>query len=103
MTLSAGTALVPGTIPVEVAPYALVRLSVLPYPRRGPAARQYGRLFAAAVACERDLIALAEPLSADLYASRPDHSEDFHRTVVLPLRRDVHNRRDPAAALRRAL
>ncbi|MEU4428868.1 lantibiotic dehydratase [Actinoplanes sp. NPDC024001] len=103
MTLSAGAAVDPGTIPAVVAPYALVRLSALPYPRPGVAARQYGRLFATAVACERDLIALAEPLAAELYTSRADHPADFHRAVVLPLRRDVHNRRAPTAATRRAL
>ncbi len=51
------------------------------------------------MALEKRLAALAPALGDALYASRAGHTEDFHRDVVLPLRRAVHNGRDPRPAL----
>ncbi|OSZ55263.1 hypothetical protein OQI_39575, partial [Streptomyces pharetrae CZA14] len=43
--------------------------------------------------------ALRAALSDDLFAARAGHDEDFHRRVVLPLRRALHNGREPRPAL----
>ncbi|KJY40485.1 hypothetical protein VR46_27475, partial [Streptomyces sp. NRRL S-444] len=42
---------------------------------------------------------LRPALCDDLFASRPGHTEEFHRHVVLPLRRALHNGRTPRPAL----
>ncbi|WP_436533328.1 lantibiotic dehydratase [Actinoplanes sp. HUAS TT8] len=102
-TMSAATAPAWTGQRVEVAPYALIRLSGLPSPTAPAAARRFGELAEALIARERDLRALAESLGQRLHDSRDQHELRFHRSVVLPLRRDVHNGRRPAPALRAAL
>ncbi|GIH21023.1 lantibiotic dehydratase [Rugosimonospora africana] len=92
-----------GPATIEVAPYALVRVSALPFPQPAAAAERYRDLMHAAIDCERALTRTAQRLSDELYASRADHSGEYHRTVVLPLRRDVHNRRSPNATVRAGL
>jgi hypothetical protein len=85
---------------VAVAPYALVRVSGQPYPRPSAATERFRRHWRALVDCERTLAGLGGPLSQALHDSRTAHGDDFHRRVVLPLRRDVHNGRSPSAAVR---
>ncbi|MFD0359753.1 lantibiotic dehydratase, partial [Streptomyces sp. NPDC127110] len=52
---------------------------------------------------EAALARLAPALADALYASRGGHPDAFHREVVLPLRRAVHNGREPRPALLDAL
>lgn len=47
---------------------------------------------------EAELLSLAGPLCETLHDSAGTHSAEFHRRVVLPLRRDVHNGRMPRAS-----
>ncbi|MFH8368385.1 lantibiotic dehydratase [Streptomyces sp. NPDC018031] len=84
---------------VRSAPYALARATVLAYPAQTPAAAEFRASLARLSALDRDLRDLTRPLCDDLYASRPDHPPAFHRDVVLPLRRALHNGRAPRPAL----
>ncbi|ACU37740.1 lantibiotic dehydratase [Actinosynnema mirum] len=77
----------------ELAPYALVRVAALAHP--GPAGSDFRAALAALAAVEADLAALAGDLAEALHDSAAHHGADFHRAVVLPLRRDVHNHRPP--------
>ncbi|MEU0883445.1 lantibiotic dehydratase [Lentzea sp. NPDC005914] len=86
----------------ELAPYALVRLAALPHPDGAAAAAPFRRAVEALADKERELAALAGPLCDLLHDSAGAHPGEFHRRVVLPLRRDVHNRRMPKPALRNA-
>lgn len=89
---------------VLVAPYALVRVSALAYPEPiGGAAARFRSRWRALVACERDIAALAGPLADALGDTRTGQQDRFHRQVVLPIRRDVHNGRSPRAQVRAAL
>lgn len=88
---------------VEVAPYALVRLSALAWPAPAAASEDFKRCWGALVAAERRLAELAGPLTAALYNSASRHSADFHRRVVLSVRRDVHRGRTPSSRLSSAL
>ncbi|ROQ94119.1 lantibiotic biosynthesis dehydratase-like protein [Streptomyces sp. 2132.2] len=94
-----GTARPSAVAPAGTAPYALVRTTVTAHPAQpGEAARVrslIGRL--TALTAQED--ALRPALCDDLFASRPGHDEDFHRQVVLPLRRALHNGRVPRPAL----
>ncbi|MBW4717788.1 lantibiotic dehydratase [Saccharothrix obliqua] len=88
-----------GRTTTELAPYALVRVAALPHPPPAPSA--FRDALDAAVAAE---VAASAPGLADaLHDSAAGHSPDFHRRVVLPLRRDVHNGRSPRPALLAAL
>ncbi|WFB05867.1 lantibiotic dehydratase family protein [Streptomyces sp. LX-29] len=84
---------------VNPAPYALVRATVLAYPAQDPAAATFRAALDDLVRVHRALLDTADPLCDALYASRCDHPRDFHRDVVLPLRRAVHNGRDPRPAV----
>ncbi len=92
------------TVPLpRVAPGALVRTTLLSLPAEPAPAAAFRAALAELVVLERRLTALAPALGDALYASRADHTEDFHREVVLPLRRAVHNGREPRPALLRRL
>ncbi|WP_186319078.1 lantibiotic dehydratase [Streptomyces sp. SAJ15] len=84
---------------VNPAPYALVRATVLAYPAQDPAAATFRAALDDLVRVHRALLDTADPLCDALYASRCGHPRDFHRDVVLPLRRAVHNGRDPRPAV----
>jgi hypothetical protein len=88
-----------GAPTAELAPYALVRVAALPYPEPPPGAAGFREAMAAAVAAQVRVLELAPALADALHDSAADHSPAFHRRVVLPLRRDVHNDRTPRAAL----
>jgi len=83
----------------RTAPGALVRTTLLSLPAEPGPAATFRAALAELVVLESRLTALAPALGDALYASRADHAEDFHRDVVLPLRRAVHNGRDPRPAL----
>ncbi|MFJ4970191.1 lantibiotic dehydratase [Streptomyces sp. NPDC088755] len=87
----------------RVAPGALVRTTLLRLPAEPGPAAAFRAALAELVVVEQRLTALAPVLGDALYASRADHTAEFHRDVVLPLRRAVHNGRDPRPALLRRL
>ncbi|MFE2148725.1 lantibiotic dehydratase [Streptomyces lavendulae] len=84
---------------VRSAPYALVRTTVLTHPPQGPEAERFRALLARLHRTETRLLRTTAPLCDDLYASRDGHPAEFHRDVVLPLRRALHNGREPRPAL----
>ncbi|GAA0280970.1 hypothetical protein GCM10010302_18450 [Streptomyces polychromogenes] len=84
---------------VRSAPYALVRATVLTHPAQSPDAAGFRTLLARLQRIERRLAESAAPLCDDLYASRTGHPAELHRDVVLPLRRALHNGREPRPAL----
>ncbi|MFE4480758.1 MULTISPECIES: lantibiotic dehydratase [Streptomycetaceae] len=79
--------------------HALVRSTVLARPAQSAASAGARALLGGLTAAEAAAEALRPALCDDLYASRAGHDEEFHRRVVLPLRRDLHNGRPPRAAL----
>ncbi|MYX18361.1 hypothetical protein GTY67_33980 [Streptomyces sp. SID8374] len=87
----------------RIAPGALVRTTLLRLPAEPGSAAAFRAALAELVALEGRLAALTPALGDALYASRAGHTEGFHRDVVLPLRRAVHNGRAPRPALLRAL
>ncbi|MFD8062314.1 lantibiotic dehydratase [Streptomyces cyaneofuscatus] len=87
----------------RVAPGALVRTTLLSLPAEPAPAAAFRAALAELVVLEGRLAALAPALGDALYASRAGHTEDFHREVVLPLRRAVHNGREPRLTLLRRL
>ncbi|MER7755335.1 lantibiotic dehydratase [Kitasatospora sp. NPDC097643] len=89
----------PAQPPARTAPYALVRATVLARPAQSARSAAVRELLAGLTAVEAADAALRPTLCDDLYASRAGHGEEFHRQVVLPLRRDLHNGRPPRAAL----
>ena len=84
---------------VRSAPYALARASVLRHPAQSPAAASFRAELAALAALESQVRALLPGLCDDLYASQDGHDQLFHRDVVLPLRRALHNGREVRPAL----
>ncbi|UQX00037.1 lantibiotic dehydratase [Streptomyces sp. RerS4] len=84
---------------VRSAPYALARFTVLAHPAQGPAAAEFRTLLARLNRIDAELLRTTGPLCDHLYDSRAGHPEDFHRDVVLPLRRALHNGREPRPAL----
>ncbi|MEU8923629.1 lantibiotic dehydratase [Kitasatospora sp. NPDC048545] len=89
-----------GPAPVAyTAPHALVRATVIDRPAQSASAAAARSLLAELAAVEAAEAALRTDLGDDLYDSRAGHDEDFHRRVVLPLRRDLHNGRPPRPAL----
>ncbi|GGS32203.1 hypothetical protein Snoj_26860 [Streptomyces nojiriensis] len=84
---------------VRSAPYALARATVLAHPAQPPAAAAFRDLLARLHRLDTELALTAAPLCDDLYAARDTHPADFHRDTVLPLRRALHNRREPRPAL----
>ncbi|MGC0415564.1 lantibiotic dehydratase [Embleya sp. AB8] len=95
------SAAAPGAL--SAAPYALVRTAALPAPGPSPAAAAYRvgveRLVELTRWCEQVRPELCDTLH-DLAASAPG---PVRERVLVPLRRDVHNRRSPRPALRVAL
>jgi hypothetical protein len=87
----------------EIAPYALVRVAALPYPPVPAATAPFRSAVASVVQLETEVTAIAGELADRLHDSAAGHAVDFHRKVVLPLRRDVHNGRLPRPALLAAL
>ncbi|MFC1430208.1 lantibiotic dehydratase [Streptacidiphilus sp. N1-3] len=81
------------------APYALVRATVLRHPAESPSAAAFRSELARLAALDAETAALLPQLRDGLYAGRSGHSLDFHREVVLPLRRALHNGREPRPAL----
>ncbi|MFF7753610.1 lantibiotic dehydratase [Streptomyces sp. NPDC007971] len=83
----------------RTAPYALVRTTVLPYPAETAPAAAVRALLARLTALAAQDAALRAALPDDLFAARAGHDEEFHRQVVLPLRRALYNGREPRPAL----
>ncbi|MEU3727289.1 lantibiotic dehydratase [Streptomyces sp. NPDC031705] len=81
------------------APYALVRATVLTHPAQHPDAAEFRARLGRLRDTERQLLETAGPLCDDLYDSRDGHPAQLHRDVVLPLRRALHNGREPRPAL----
>ncbi|GAA1708487.1 lantibiotic dehydratase [Nonomuraea bangladeshensis] len=88
-----------GTASAELAPFAVVRRAALPYPERPQRAEPWRAALRELSGLLRRMEAAAPGLSDALAASAARHSLDFHRAVVLPLRRDVHNGRVPRESL----
>ncbi|MFK0256509.1 lantibiotic dehydratase [Streptomyces sp. NPDC090445] len=88
-----------GAYRVRSAPYALARATVLAHPAEQPAATALRALLARLHRLDTRLLHTTGPLCDDLYDSRDGHPADFHRDVVLPLRRALHNGREPRPAL----
>ncbi|NUT92028.1 MAG: hypothetical protein HOY78_08340, partial [Saccharothrix sp.] len=86
----------PTRLTAELAPYALIRVAALPHP--GPAPSDLRAALDAVVAAEARISAMAGDLADALHDSAGTHSPEFHRRVVLPLRRAVHNGRAPRPA-----
>ncbi|MFF3677499.1 lantibiotic dehydratase [Streptomyces sp. NPDC002120] len=84
---------------VRSAPYALARATVLAHPAQHPAPAAFRDLLARLHRLDTQLALTTAPLCDDLYAARDGHPADFHRDVVLPLRRALHNGREPRPAL----
>ncbi|MFF4393115.1 lantibiotic dehydratase [Streptomyces sp. NPDC001552] len=84
---------------VRSAPYALARTTVLAHPAQPSAAATFRDLLTRLHQLDTELALTAAPLCDDLYAARDGHPADFHRDTVLPLRRALHNRREPRPAL----
>ncbi|CAM5243754.1 hypothetical protein SGLAM104S_02984 [Streptomyces glaucescens] len=83
----------------RTAPYVLVRTTVLPYPAETAPSAVVRTLLAGLTTLTARDAALRAALSDDLFAARGGHDEDFRRRVVLPLRRALHNGREPRPAL----
>ncbi|MFJ9453918.1 lantibiotic dehydratase [Kitasatospora sp. NPDC101447] len=92
---------VPAPVPAPVAHtarHALVRATVLARPAQSAPSAAVRSLLAELGTVEAAEAALRTDLCDDLYDSRTGHDEEFHRRIVLPLRRDLHNGRPPRAA-----
>ncbi|KPI33648.1 Lantibiotic dehydratase domain protein [Actinobacteria bacterium OV450] len=94
-----GTVRPPAGTTARTAPYALVRTTVTAHPAQPDEAARVRRLLARLTAVTAEEDALRPALCDDLFASRAGHDEEFHRQVVLPLRRALHNGRSPRPAL----
>ncbi|UQW99544.1 lantibiotic dehydratase [Streptomyces sp. RerS4] len=90
---------VPAPYAVRTAPYALVRSTVIGHPAQSPDAAVFRAGLDRLTELEGALADLRLRLTDALYESRGGHPDAFHRDVVLPLRRAVHNGREPRAAL----
>ncbi|MFH7597937.1 lantibiotic dehydratase [Streptomyces racemochromogenes] len=88
---------------VRTAPYALVRATTLGHPAQSADGAGFRAGLERLTRLERALRDLLPALTEALYASRGGHPDSFHRTVVLPLRRALHNGREPRPALLDAL
>ncbi|MFJ7587615.1 hypothetical protein ACIQZO_09545 [Streptomyces sp. NPDC097617] len=91
----------PGAVGYRVrsAPHALARATVLAHPAQHPAAAAFRDQLARLHRLDTELALTAAPLCDDLYAARDSHPAAFHRDVVLPLRRALHNGRAPRPAV----
>ncbi|RPF25271.1 lantibiotic biosynthesis dehydratase-like protein [Streptomyces sp. Ag109_G2-6] len=81
------------------APYALVRATVLSHPAPTAEAAGFRTRLARLRDLERQLLETAPALCDDLHDSRGGHPDALHRDIVLPLRRALHNGREPRPAL----
>ncbi|MDH6115221.1 hypothetical protein P3T36_004140 [Kitasatospora sp. MAP12-15] len=88
-----------GGYAVHCAPYALARATVLCHPAEHPQAAVFRAELTRLTELESELAELRPALGDALYASRDGHSQTFHREVVLPLRRSLHNGRESRPAL----
>ncbi|MEW1632809.1 lantibiotic dehydratase [Streptomyces sp. NPDC093801] len=93
------TAPAPDAPAVRTAPYVLVRATTLSHPAQSPRAAAFREGVEELTRLEAALADLVPELTDALYASRGGHPDSFHRAVVLPLRRALHNGREPRAAL----
>lgn len=84
---------------VRTSSYALVRATTLTHPAQSPDAAAFRAASEELTRLEGALARLAPALADALYASRGGHPDAFHRDVVLPLRRALHNGREPRPAL----
>ncbi|WP_327069776.1 lantibiotic dehydratase [Kitasatospora sp. NBC_01302] len=84
---------------VRSAPYALARANPLCQPAQSRPASAFRALLAELTDLEAETAALLPVLGDALYASQGGHPQAFHRDTVLPLRRALHNGRDPRAEL----
>ncbi|MFG2620812.1 lantibiotic dehydratase [Streptomyces sp. NPDC048507] len=84
---------------VRPAPYALVRATVLTHPAQRPDAERFRDLLGRLHRVETELRRATGPLCDALHDSLDGHPAGFHRDVVLPLRRALHNGREPRPAL----
>ncbi|MCX4471775.1 lantibiotic dehydratase family protein [Micromonospora sp. NBC_01655] len=82
---------------VQIAPYVLVRLAAVEQPATGPADRRLRRLQDRLVDRLVECRALAPGLTDELYRIGGQSPAAYRRSVLLPLRRDVHNGRSPGA------
>ncbi|MER7465320.1 lantibiotic dehydratase [Streptomyces sp. NPDC097981] len=94
-----GTPRPPAGPPAGTAPYALVRTTVTAHPAQPEEAARVRTLLDRLTTLAAQEDALRPALCDDLFASRPGHHEEFHRQVVLPLRRALHNGRTPRPVL----
>ncbi|MEU3778907.1 lantibiotic dehydratase, partial [Streptomyces sp. NPDC032472] len=85
--------------PARTAPYVLVRTTVAAHPAEPAEAARVRTLIGRLADLAAREAALRPALCDDLFASRGGHPEEFHRQVVLPLRRALHNGRTPRPAL----
>ncbi|MFI5617902.1 lantibiotic dehydratase [Streptomyces sp. NPDC051567] len=83
----------------HTAPYVLVRATMLSHPAQSPDAAVFRAELERLTELEGALADLLPRLTDALYESRGGHPEPFHRDVVLPLRRALHNGREPRAVL----
>ncbi|AUG81083.1 Putative Lantibiotic dehydratase domain-containing protein [Kitasatospora sp. MMS16-BH015] len=88
-----------GDYRIVTAPYALVRATVLRHPAQSPPAAAFRARVARLTGVTVAATALLPALGDALHDSRPGHSPVFHREVVLPLRRALHNGREVRPAL----
>lgn len=83
----------------HLAPSSLVRSSVVRHAAQSLPAAAFRAELAALAALEAQITALLPELCDALYAGQGSHGAAFHRDVVLPLRRALHNGREPRPAL----
>ncbi len=86
--------------PVEVAPYVLVRAAAFDTPPEPATSRRLRRRQETLVALLAEGRDLAPQLTEQLYRLGGQSSAAHSRSVLLPLRRDIHNNRSPHAKLR---
>ncbi|MEU8774867.1 lantibiotic dehydratase [Streptomyces sp. NPDC048606] len=84
---------------VRSAPHALIRFTVLAHPAQGRAAADFRTLLTRLSGLDTALARITGPLGDHLHDSYAGHPETYHRDVVLPLRRALHNGREPRPAL----
>ncbi|MFE2851543.1 lantibiotic dehydratase [Streptomyces lavendulae] len=84
---------------VRTAPYALVRATTLSHPAQSPDTASFREGMERLTRLAGESARLLPRLTDALYASRGGHPDSFHRDVVLPLRRALHNGREPRPAV----
>ncbi|MFF7631577.1 lantibiotic dehydratase [Kitasatospora sp. NPDC008050] len=84
---------------VQSATYALARANPVRQPAQTHPAAAFRDLLARLTAVVSETAVLQPALGDALYASRGGHPQAFHHDTVLPLRRALHNGREPRAEL----